>query len=443
MIHHSFEIGRLFQSTLALEALLTACLIFSLGILAVVRERGSAASLSFFKLIGTLGLWLFAFAWMYASSDADSAYWWAKIGYIGIALIPAAAFEFSTLMMQDFQKSKKANQTLWVTSMIFLVVILATDFQFGSMYRYKWGFYPRNTLSSIPFLLYFFGTLVAVLLRYVKGFRTARPRSVQWKQGRLMLLAYLVSNVGIIDFLPSYGIAVYPFGFGTIIVFTMILFYSISRYRFVAITPSFAVDSIIQIMDDGLLVLDNEGIIRVANSSLTRLLHAGKKPLVGMKPSEVATGAGEFGTRLETLLLQRELRNVEIDYHDEGAASRTFSLASSFMLDQHGERLAIVCVLRDITDRKKAETEREQLIGQLREALANVRQLSGMLPICASCKKIRDDQGYWQQIESYIRTHTEAEFTHSMCPDCADRAYAELRKLKKETGTIAKPAKET
>lgn len=442
MIHHSFEIDRLIHSPLALEALVTACLIFSLGILAVVRERGSAASLSFFKLIGTLGLWLFGFAWMYASSDADSAYWWAKIGYIGITLIPAAAFEFSTLMMQDLQKVKKTCQTLWATSFLFLVVILASDFQFGSMYRYDWGFYPRYHITSIPFVLYFSATVVAVLGRYMQGYRAARPGSLQWNQGRLMLLAYLVSMVGTFDFLPSFGIATYPIGFGAIIIFTLILYYSISRYRFIAITPSFAVDSIIQIMDDGLLVLDNEGIIRVANSSLTRLLRAGEKPLIGMKPSEVATGAGEFGARLETLLLQRELRNVEIDYQDEGAASRTFSLASSFMLDQHGERLAIVCVLRDITDRKKAETEREQLIGKLREALANVRQLSGMLPICASCKKIRDDQGYWQQIESYIRTHSEAEFTHSMCPDCADRAYAELRRLKKETGTIAKPVKE-
>jgi PAS domain-containing protein len=77
----------------------------------------------------------------------------------------------------------------------------------------------------------------------------------------------------------------------------------------------------------------------------------------------------------------------------------------------------------DITDRKRAEEEREKLILQLQKALAEVKQLSGLLPICASCKKIRDDKGYWNQIESYIRDHSEAEFSHGICPECMKKLY--------------------
>lgn len=62
----------------------------------------------------------------------------------------------------------------------------------------------------------------------------------------------------------------------------------------------------------------------------------------------------------------------------------------------------------------------------LAETLANVKQLSGLLPICASCKKIRDDQGYWSQIEEYVRDHSEADFSHGICPDCARRLYPDL-----------------
>jgi PAS domain S-box-containing protein len=87
-------------------------------------------------------------------------------------------------------------------------------------------------------------------------------------------------------------------------------------------------------------------------------------------------------------------------------------------------------ILRDITERKKAEAEREKLINELQESLAKVRTLSGMLPICASCKKIRDDRGYWTQIEAYVSTHSAAEFTHSLCPACLDKAMEEVRKLK-------------
>ena len=81
---------------------------------------------------------------------------------------------------------------------------------------------------------------------------------------------------------------------------------------------------------------------------------------------------------------------------------------------------------RDITLRKQSEEEREKLIADLRGALAKVKQLSGMLPICSSCKKIRDDKGYWNQIEAYIRDHSEAAFSHGICPECAKKLYPDL-----------------
>jgi PAS domain S-box-containing protein len=82
--------------------------------------------------------------------------------------------------------------------------------------------------------------------------------------------------------------------------------------------------------------------------------------------------------------------------------------------------------LEDITERKQAEEEREKLISELQEALAKIKTLSGLLPICSSCKKIRDDKGYWNQIEVYIESHSDAEFTHSFCPDCMRRLYPEI-----------------
>jgi hypothetical protein len=80
----------------------------------------------------------------------------------------------------------------------------------------------------------------------------------------------------------------------------------------------------------------------------------------------------------------------------------------------------------DITVAKQLEQEREHLIADLQDALSKVRTLSGLLPICASCKKIRDDRGYWNQIESYIRKHSKAEFSHGICPECAKKLYPDL-----------------
>ncbi|HAM49878.1 MAG TPA: hypothetical protein DCP92_03990 [Nitrospiraceae bacterium] len=70
--------------------------------------------------------------------------------------------------------------------------------------------------------------------------------------------------------------------------------------------------------------------------------------------------------------------------------------------------------------------ERKKMVLELQEALSNVKQLSGLLPICSSCKNIRDDRGYWTRVESYIRDHSDAEFTHSVCPECTKKLYPEF-----------------
>jgi hypothetical protein len=77
---------------------------------------------------------------------------------------------------------------------------------------------------------------------------------------------------------------------------------------------------------------------------------------------------------------------------------------------------------------KQAHTEKAKLIIELQDALAQVKTLSGLLPICSWCKQIRDDRGYWNQIESYIKEHTEAEFSHGICPACAKKHYPEFFK---------------
>jgi hypothetical protein len=80
----------------------------------------------------------------------------------------------------------------------------------------------------------------------------------------------------------------------------------------------------------------------------------------------------------------------------------------------------------EIEERKLAQIEKDNMIVELKGALLKVKALSGLLPICASCKKIRDDTGYWNQIESYIKEHSEAEFSHGICPDCAKRLYPDF-----------------
>lgn len=108
-----------------------------------------------------------------------------------------------------------------------------------------------------------------------------------------------------------------------------------------------------------------------------------------------------------------------------------FPIELSISSWKSGKELFYTGVIRDISERKQIEQERDQLIKDLQRSLATVKRLSGMLPICASCKKIRDDKGYWNQIEAYIHEHSDATFSHGICPECAKRLYPEYYKEKK------------
>ena len=109
-----------------------------------------------------------------------------------------------------------------------------------------------------------------------------------------------------------------------------------------------------------------------------------------------------------------------------GSATRWIDIRVDPITDRWGEVAGRLVVSRDITVRKVLEGESERLIAELKSALSEVRTLKELLPICASCKKVRDDQGYWSQIDVYLRTRAAVEFTHGICPDCDARLYGYL-----------------
>ena len=88
--------------------------------------------------------------------------------------------------------------------------------------------------------------------------------------------------------------------------------------------------------------------------------------------------------------------------------------------------IALIKASRNIIEREKAEEQRDRLIADLQDAVAKVKTLRGLLPICSFCKKIRDDKGYWDQIEAYLEKHSDAEFSHGICPECAKKHYPDL-----------------
>ena len=129
--------------------------------------------------------------------------------------------------------------------------------------------------------------------------------------------------------------------------------------------------------------------------------------------------------RVEQILEGNDILPIEHRFIRKDGMLRWVSDNIILYRDLSGILLSYDGVVKDITERKLAEEERDKLIVELQEALAKVRHLSGLLPICASCKKIRNDKGFWEQVETYISEHSEALFSHAICPECGKKLYPE------------------
>lgn len=174
-----------------------------------------------------------------------------------------------------------------------------------------------------------------------------------------------------------------------------------------------------------LLVIDPEsGLIVDANPAASRFYGYPVDVLKTMNILDLNT-LDQHQIFEEMTRAKAEKRNYFLFKHKLASGeTREVEVYSGPIVDQG--RSLLLSIIHDISARRKIEEEKERLIHELSEALSKIKTLKGLIPICASCKKIRDDQGFWQQIESYIRDHSEAEFSHGICPDCRDKLYPNL-----------------
>jgi len=175
---------------------------------------------------------------------------------------------------------------------------------------------------------------------------------------------------------------------------------------------------------DGIVILDQNGKVYEANKRYAEILgysleemhqlHVWDWDIVFTREQliEMIREVDDSGAHFETQQRRKDGTIVDIELSNNGAVYR-------------GRKL-VFCICRDITDRKRAENERIKLIKELQEALAEIKTLRGILPICSYCKKIRNDKGYWEKIEVYFKKHSKAEFSHGLCPACARKFHPDF-----------------
>jgi len=170
-----------------------------------------------------------------------------------------------------------------------------------------------------------------------------------------------------------------------------------------------------------LLIDPATGAIVDANPAACAFYGHSKMLLTKMNITDINTlSREELDTEMENSRLGKK-KYVHFRHRAAGGEIRDVEVYSG-PISVSGTPL-LCAIIHDISHRKQVEKERERLIGQLRNSVQEIKTLRGFLPICSSCMKIRDDRGYWNRIESYIEEHSEALFSHSICPACMDKLY--------------------
>ncbi len=175
---------------------------------------------------------------------------------------------------------------------------------------------------------------------------------------------------------------------------------------------------------DGIVILDQGGRVFEANQEFARMVGYSMEEMGSLsvwdweaaaprdRVQEMITSVDGDGDHFETRHRRKDGTQYEVEISSNGV--------------MYGEKKYIFCVCRDITERKRAEREREALINKLQDALGEIKALRGLVPVCSYCNKIRDEKGSWELVDAYIARHSAAGVTHGICPDCMKERFPQL-----------------
>lgn len=202
------------------------------------------------------------------------------------------------------------------------------------------------------------------------------------------------------------------------------------------------VRQILAALGEGIVCLDDSGLVVFVNASAERLLGVIESEMIekhfkvlfkrldSVRAPDEKDSSPFSGDELDLREPWRGEYHVSSVTADSSTCTYIMITATPILVAR--KPAGTVLGLVDITDRKQAEVAREQALAELRVASERISTLRGLIPICASCKKVRDDRGYWNQIETYLSVHSEAEFSHGICPDCRVILYPELDEPQRE-----------
>jgi PAS domain S-box-containing protein len=373
----SFDMSHYHFSAYAIPPLFTSVILLCLGIAVLLRDRASSVSRLFFMMLATTSFWLFAFSWMYAASDESTALLWSKVAYLDIPFICAAIYHFTVHVLGLEAQRRRVVRLAWIVSAIFAGTAYWTDALIGGVYQYWWGYYPKYSWLGLPFLVYFVCMLILSARHYITVY-AACPPGTRKMRIKWFLVGFIGPFVAALDFLPKLGVPLYPIGYLSLLWWLGVVGFAVWKYQILHITPSFAADQILQTIADAVLVIDEAGVICIANHAAGPLFRMTESDLLGTPLISIDKSLAET-ISVAKHLPHGSIHRAEVTLLRPVHNVATLELSASVIKDPTGEAVAMACVLRDVTSRKQAELTlqnvNETLDQQVRARTMELRSL--------------------------------------------------------------------
>ncbi|MBI3293074.1 MAG: PAS domain S-box protein [Elusimicrobia bacterium] len=384
-------------SLYAIPPVVTMAAIFLLGLVVLVGERRSLVSVLFFLMTITISVWLLGISGVYCAIIEPLAVWWAKIEHVGVHLIPAAVYHFTVASLRIVAQHRRTVRIGWLISVGCVALTFQNDALVGHVSRFWWGYYPRYGWANAPFLIFFFVMMVASLRQYWVEYRNALPGSVDQHRAKSFLLAFGVGYLGSVDYLATYAIPCYPFGYLPVLGFLVMAARTIWRYHLVDLTPAFAASQILTTMDDLLIVCDDRGTIRVVNPVVSSLLGYTEAELLGQPMARLAPFFSEQHDNWLKAVEHGPQRDQEVPFCAKQGGFVDMSVSLSPLPHQGHAPVGAVLIARDIRARKQAEQTQQALAAAAAAAGAAAQKRAEEL--AHACEELKRTQALLIQAE--------------------------------------------
>lgn len=361
-------------------------------------------------------------------TSLDTAKLFMNIGALGWIGLGYCFLSFALIFSDDSFVLKKPWYHVITAGLGILLIIyqwqgkIVTGF---ARQPYGWSYAWSESIWTYMYWMYYLSTVGTAVFLFYKIGRTKQPQS-QKMQAKIMFYFTIISVAfasvtnTILPHLKIFSIPAMGNMFG--LIWAAGLTYAIAKYKLMTISPATAADNIISTMNNLLFLLSPQGKIVMVNDAAANHLGHRKAGMKNMNFSDLMVVHDRKQGTLARMLDTEIINNRRLDIKTSNGDTIPVLLSTSQLRDQIGSTVGIVAIASDISELVASEKERERIIKKLETALDEIKTLSGLLPICSHCKKIRDGKE-WTRIESYVSSHSEAEFSHGICPECAKKHY--------------------